>query len=465
VTLRLRRCTLRNVAAIMHTETLALLCALALPSSALANDGVMGGAGADLIPMKTAEVSMMSEDIQLTYDADYWHVEADYVFLNSAAKEVALQLGFPEYRCEEDEIDCVAARSFHFEDMTTTVRGAPVRHRKGRVKGQHAWAPKLGNVWLFDMKLAAGEEVQVRHTYRLPASYDSSGGRSTRYVTRTGAQWAGPIRHARFRIRIPLQAVDFIGPDQLQRTSVATIVVAERKLTEVLYEVRDFSPEYDLSFYFIERHGVGSLDQEKPDLAPAGPEHAGLAESERCEDFLSIWELGHRAAFENVRDASSRLRDALKGGINSRPICEATVYAKYGKRFDDDRLNRYFYGPSGFSVGEWPYGFMKPNPDYDPSWLKPDDLATLELIRQLPDHALVDATPVAKAPRTTPAGVATRASAPPPESKSSENFGCSTVAARRVRASSGEPITLAATLQVILLLLRSRPRRMSRLRP
>jgi hypothetical protein len=48
-----------------------------------ANDGVMGGAGSDLLPMKTSDVSMVSEDIQLTYEAEYWFVEADYVFRNN----------------------------------------------------------------------------------------------------------------------------------------------------------------------------------------------------------------------------------------------------------------------------------------------------------------------------------------------------------------------------------------------
>jgi len=151
-----------------------------------ANDGVMGGAGSDLVPMKTAHVSMASEDIQLTYDSGEWHVEADYVFRNNSKAEQTLQLGFPEYRCEDEEASCTRDSAFHFEDMTTLVRGVSVKHRKGTIKKDHAWAPKLGNVWLFDVSFAPGESLPVRHTYRVPSSGDSGGGTSTRYVTHRG---------------------------------------------------------------------------------------------------------------------------------------------------------------------------------------------------------------------------------------------------------------------------------------
>lgn len=358
---------------------------------AAANDGVMGGAGSDLVPMKTADVSMVSEDIQLTYADTYWHVEADYVFRNNAQTPQKLQLGFPEYRCEADEVGCLPQRDFHFEEMTTLVRNAPVKHRKGRLKGDHAWAPRVGNVWLFDVAFAAGEAVDVRHTYRVPSSYDSSGGRATRYVTRTGALWAGPIDTARFRVRVPLRSVDFIGPEQLKRTAVT--MLHDKRLAEVTYDVRDFSPDFDLSFYFVERQALNTIDATRPDLAPRGPAQAGLDERERCQSFVHIWELGYDKAFEHTGEAEARIDAVLAGGTNSRPICEATVYAKYGKRFEDDRLNRYFYGPAGFIAGEWPHAFMTPNPDFDPSWLGADDLATLELLKRLPDRKLLDASP------------------------------------------------------------------------
>jgi hypothetical protein len=392
----------------LRTAAAFVILIASIVPTAQANDGVMGGAGSDLVPLKETDVSMVSEDILLTYEAEYWHVEADYVFRNNAKTAQALQLGFPEYRCEVDEAGCLAARSFHFEDMVTSVRGAPVKHRKGRVKSEHAWAPRLGNVWLFDLKLAPEEQVNVRHTYRVPASYDSIGGRSTRYVTRTGALWAGPIGRARFRVRVPLQAVDFIGPDELKRTSVSKLEVGGRKLAEVLYDIRDFAPDYDLSFYFLERHFVSAGNSERPDYAPDGPGRSGLADTDRCQNYLGLWELGQDKAAGRAERTNAELSTVLARGTHSRSICEATVYAKYGKRFDDDRLNRYFYGARGFQIGEWPYGFMQPNPDFDPSWLGPDDVATLELIRTLPERPLAAAVkeevaaPQARAPREAP---------------------------------------------------------------
>jgi hypothetical protein len=440
-----------------------LLFSFTLPAQA--NDGVMGGAGSDLVPMKETDVSMVSEDIVLTYAAEYWHVEADYVFRNNAKEPQALQLGFPEYRCEgEAAAGCLPQRSYHFENMVTSVRGKPVKHRKGRVKREHAWAPRLGNVWLFDLKLAPEEQVNVRHTYRVPASYDSSGGRATRYVTRTGALWAGPIGLARFRVRVPLRSEGFTGPDELERTSVTTVTVGEVKLAEVLYEVRDFAPDYDLSFYVLERHGAGGLDGVDPDLAREGPARSGLADSERCQNFLGLWELGYRKASQKADQLAAELSKVLASGTHSRSICEATVYAKYGKRFDDDRLNRYFYGAKGFEVGEWPYGWMRPNPGFDPSWLEPDDLATLELIRTLPERALVAA--VVHEPSAH--GAATAPSTPPPPPAPSTAgkpappapAGCHAIGALQAGASPGQvPLSTAPVAALALLLLRRAMRR------
>lgn len=42
---------------------LLLFVLLSIPSTSLANDSVMGGSGANLMPMKTADISMVSEDI------------------------------------------------------------------------------------------------------------------------------------------------------------------------------------------------------------------------------------------------------------------------------------------------------------------------------------------------------------------------------------------------------------------
>ena len=124
-------------------------------------------------------------------------VVAQYTFYNPTQAEVALQLGFPEYRCETNDKDerefCIGDSKFRFENMQTRVRGTAVRQRLGHVRKGHEWAPLLGRVWLLNDALAPGERVPIEHRYRVPAGYDSTGGQSADYVTRTGALWAQPM--------------------------------------------------------------------------------------------------------------------------------------------------------------------------------------------------------------------------------------------------------------------------------
>jgi hypothetical protein len=181
-----------------------------------------------------------------------------------------------------------------------------------------------------------------------------------------------------------------------------------------------------------------------------------LADSERCQNFVGLWELGHDKAAGRAERADAELPKALAQGTNSRSICEATVYAKYGKRFDDDRLNRYFYGAAGFQVDEWPYGFMRPNPDFDPSWLGPDDTATLELIRTLPERALAAAIKEEPITPTPTKSTAIPATAP---------AGCSTVGMRRKDASHDGLPLYATAVAVLALLLKRRGRSQSPRRP
>src|SRR5690606_40519815 len=57
--------------------------------------------------------------------------------------------------------------------------------------------------WSSDVCSSDLKTVTVVHQYSMDATLDSMGGVSVSYVTRTGATWAKPIGHARFRFRVP----------------------------------------------------------------------------------------------------------------------------------------------------------------------------------------------------------------------------------------------------------------------
>src|SRR5688572_28702882 len=105
------------------------LAAALTPTPALTNDATFGGAGADLVPLAEQRVQLKSEDIRLTSKGYEWLIDATYVFYNPG-ELVKVQVGFPEYRCEEG-FDC---NNVAFSDLETTVDGVRVEHRQGQLE-------------------------------------------------------------------------------------------------------------------------------------------------------------------------------------------------------------------------------------------------------------------------------------------------------------------------------------------
>src|SRR5688572_18484688 len=91
----------------------ALVLAVAQPASA--NDTAFGGYGTDLAPMAERRIRMAAERIELELVPDRaageggrglaWRVIATYQFENPTAERIALQMGFPEARCDDQEGD------------------------------------------------------------------------------------------------------------------------------------------------------------------------------------------------------------------------------------------------------------------------------------------------------------------------------------------------------------------------
>jgi hypothetical protein len=362
-----------------------------------ANDSVMGGRGSDLVPLANTDVVMESEDITLTYvpEHDAYEVVARYVFVNPSARELALQLGFPEYRCETHDPDtrdfCLGEDRFLFEGMQTRVRGEEVPQRKGRISKQHVWAPVLGGVWLFDVRFAAGERVPIEHRYRVPSGYDSSGGRSALYVTRTGALWAQPIGHARFTFVFPARSIDVIEPEGIPRTSYRIIArtggaglnatnathaaEASALQAELVYEARDWQPKGDLSLYWKPVDSVpkqlalgtalaGMIDQ----LCPLAPKLRRLAYGASPDDPLVAQDEVSR---ERVIAELAALEHA------SLLRCHEYVLAAYGKPFEDRELFRAFYLEEPVSHG--PLVPFEPNAAFTEALLSEEDRTWREI--------------------------------------------------------------------------------------
>ncbi len=277
------------------------------PQSAWANDSTFGGTGADLVPVEESRVTMKSEDIVLEYVGDSWRIRADYVFENLAAQSIQLQVGFPEMKCPEYD-DCDS----RFWDMQTTVDGAPVQHRKGTIASQHEWARRLGTVWLFDVVFPAAQEVRIRHTYHMTSHGSVDAGAGTTYVVRTGATWAGNIGRASFTAKLPAEAhtvvsnwgkPEFVGLDAHHRPFV--------QLSKVEME---WVPAEDL---YLEFHYSAVVP---PELGADRLKRSGVPSGDECREFPA------------------------PATLAQLQMCKNLLFAISGYVFQDERLQRYFYG-------------------------------------------------------------------------------------------------------------------------
>jgi MYXO-CTERM domain-containing protein len=427
------------------------LCAL-LGSATLAhaNDTAAGGSGTDIVPLQTAEVRMAAEDILITHEGIDWVVEAEYTFENLTKKPIKRQIAFPEYACEDRDpetnpYEMCDSKPLRYESMRTTVNGQPVPHRKGTIKAGHPWKPRLGLVWLFDATFAVGEPTRIHHSYRVHETEDSGGGRAIKYVTRTGATWAGKIGHARFRVRIPFEAYQIYLPEGsgLEVTQRA-VDVEGKKVGEILLEAREWEPTTDLSFYYKDvRPGLMKAD--------AVGERAPFADTPdpHCPQLSTILIRGGLIGEPNPNDpvdpenTVEKWADKLATqGLGEPEYCRGYIYAYRGKDLGSDKLNKYFYGPEGHKDHGWPYKLYKPNPYYSDALLTKGDLTTLQLIDAIAARVRKPAEQRATSPSSQSAPIA----------EARQGCGCS-----MPRSSVRTPALLA--LLVLALGVRSRRRR------
>ncbi len=340
----------------IRASSLLLLLSLALSPTCLANDSAFGGTGVDLVPLKHYDVEMASEDITLVFEDRYWKVSADYVFRSVVPAPLSVQMGFPEYRCGEiEEGDCAGNPDKPFVGLRTWVRGQEVSQRRGRVAPEHAWAPRLGVVWTYDVTFASEESLRIRHTYEIASSNALNLEYFVTYVTRTGALWRGPIGRARFTFRVPETAIlgeGWFSPKDLPMVAQGIVERDGRRQVEIVFEATAWAPVGDIHFRFGHRDpryfsymlsGLNPYD---------GSANVPWTPGATCPPLGRLYE-----AVQDGGDTTALLAEVAALDLRSRRVCANSVFALYGHRFANDQWNRYFYeGASGdarFTVNPW----------------------------------------------------------------------------------------------------------------
>lgn len=313
--------------------SLSLLAIITLSSaSAFANDAVFGGSGADLAPLEEKTLKMASEDILIEevgpkgkWITSHWEIKATYVFENPSDTTKTTTFGFPEATCDPEESPCNVRdekRDNTFYNMKTTVDGKKVKVKLGKVAADNKWAPELGRVHLFEVKVPAKSKITVVHQYEMGMSGSFMQDTSLYYITRTGALWNGPIGSARFTIRVKDRPWGFHYPETYDLEAFTTRKDGKQFETEIVFAMKDWTPTQDLALTL----GSDYITHKK---CPSILMHADALLDEKGGIDLAY----AKQTFEDLSKEDLRM-------------CRNIPYAHHGYTFKDKRLDEFFYPKS-----------------------------------------------------------------------------------------------------------------------
>ncbi|MBN2882086.1 MAG: hypothetical protein JXN10_01045, partial [Clostridia bacterium] len=170
------------------------LIILAVPVSA--NDGVMGRNGESVYLMDDSDVTMVSEDILLTYDSGMVLVNCTFVFSNTGEAKTVL-MGFPAM-VEYDPYDILGdPENLRLTDFTAYRNGIQIEVNELDGADIDNGYTNFTSWYVFEVPFEAGETLTMTHTYDLHPWGDSGGNMFIGYVLETGSSWKGNIEHTK----------------------------------------------------------------------------------------------------------------------------------------------------------------------------------------------------------------------------------------------------------------------------
>lgn len=282
-----------------------------------ANDSSFMGQGAIVYPVKETRIKMLSEDITLHLEEN-WYVTAKYKFQNPTDKKVSLQVGFPEYKCFGD---CPQG-SWTFFNLQTKVRDQVVKQRIGQAQANKNYVD-AGRVYLFDVVFEPNETLEVLHTYNYQTS-SSVEGQDLFYITKTGALWNGPIGHAKFTVIMPQRPYRLAFDPSYKMVSFYEDINSktQKPQTYILFEMKNWTPTED--FYL----GYNSTTQ-RPELRFD------------CPGENAFYDYDYKTKKDNL--ISPEKRKSILSKIKDIDLCRNLVFAKHGYNFKNQKWQKLFY--------------------------------------------------------------------------------------------------------------------------
>ncbi|WP_419420857.1 YARHG domain-containing protein [Legionella sp. D16C41] len=335
-------------------KELALFSLGAIVITAQANDTAFGGTGASPYPIEQPNIKMVAEKIVIsgqnlnkTNLGGSWHYQCNYLFKNNLNQPITIQMGFPFPINNEFSNVAVPAGQQSRQgaalvyNFTVSARNKPlaVKRQKITPNKEKDLFYKDAFVWL--LTFSPKEVVSINHQYDTGATFDVMGYNWVSYVLKTGKLWqSGKIDSTEIDI-IPNTPTRLCS--ELSKNAHYTVpkpkgmkIVGSGKNRHYIWKLKNFSPNDDLSLCI-----------------------------QTGRNYIR-----YQVVYALLREDLTHLRKMTKAQLG---LIRNTIYAQYGRQFQDSKLQHYFNK-------QWWY---EANPTYSDNLLTVDDQRLLSAIKQI----------------------------------------------------------------------------------
>lgn len=336
---------------------------------ARANDSVFYGYGANVYPVRQADIKMDYELLTITandaVDVTQKRINVDvhFIFRNmGAAKTVTI--GFTEWAGAGDITESEALSTAH--DFSTSVDGIPVE-AVPQLLAKENTEYGFERVHLWRVHFTEGQSRTIHNSYWLRASNNVESDWWTGYILKTGGLWAGPIGQIDVLVRARERVVDYAHGDRYSDP-----------------------PQYWMPFVpYPEEYSEFHAVNWKPD-------HDIRIQSNQFRDNMLcrrvFTQKYNRAEREKaVREQQALIRSYIAGlGDERLSTCSRNelqtyingIFATYGRMFQSPEWAKFF-------GSKWWY---EPNPAFKDTLLSDKDRRTIVRLQGFLDDALATET-------------------------------------------------------------------------
>jgi hypothetical protein len=228
---------------------------------------------------------------------------------------------------------------YHF---SVTVDGVPIKVTKTKISPSVDKQLDYHDAYIWDIKMNPKQVIQVHHYFVTGITFNSVGQNWVSYVLKTGGLWHGGrigsaklevLPNAKTRTCSELEKT----PEEFLKAKPAGMRITSVDMNRTyLWELKNFAPKEDLSLC--------------------------LMTGKNYVRYYIVYPL--------LQNDTRNINPAQMNAMQLRQL-RNTVFAQYGRRFDDPELQKYFNQ-------QWWY---EPNDHYSDQLLTEDDKKVLAVIR------------------------------------------------------------------------------------